>query len=247
MESPNRYKSSTGMTDMLFNLLVGFVFLFVIAFILINPPTKQSDVPTKAEFLIIIEWNEDFNDDVDLWVRDPNQITVSFLNKEGGLLNLEKDDLGYSNDVFRRPDGTTDVLRINREVVTVRGTQAGTYSIAAHIYNRGITNTLDANGVRVMGLAGEGTIKLTVIKVNPYREEYVAEYIYHRRREEILMIDMIVDNEGNVTGIEPLRKSMITGRNSNTVGPVGGGTPAGLQSNTRRDGTGATGSLTTIP
>ena len=63
----DRFKSTTGLNDLLFNLLVGFVFLFVVAFLLINPPTKKEEAPKKAEYLIIIEWDEGINDDVDLW------------------------------------------------------------------------------------------------------------------------------------------------------------------------------------
>jgi hypothetical protein len=225
MESPNRYKSSTGMTDLLFNLLVGFVFLFVVAFILINPPTKRNDIPTKAEYLIIIEWNEEFNDDVDLWVQDPNGVKVAFMNKEGGLLNLEKDDLGYSNDTFTRPDGTTDVLRINREVVTMRGTQAGTYSVSAHIYSRSVTRLAD--GV-VTADPGPGTIKFTLIKVNPYKESFIAEYEYTARRQEIPMIEFTLDDQGNIIDIQPLRRSIITGRAIHQSDAAGGSpnTPA---------------------
>ena len=92
----DRFRSTTGLNDLLFNLLVGFVFLFIVAFLLINPPTKKEDAPKKAEYLIIIEWDETANDDIDLWVQDPSGTTVSFTHKTGGLLNLEKDDLGMS-------------------------------------------------------------------------------------------------------------------------------------------------------
>ena len=61
----SRFKSTTGLNDLLFNLLVGFVFLFIVAFLLINPPTKKEDAPKKAEYLIIIEWDEGVNKAVD--------------------------------------------------------------------------------------------------------------------------------------------------------------------------------------
>ena len=84
----DRYRNNIGMTDMLFNMLLGFVFLFIIAFLLINPITKKSDAPKKAEFLIVIEWDEQLNDDIDL--RDPSGNKVSFTNKAAGLMNLKK-------------------------------------------------------------------------------------------------------------------------------------------------------------
>ena len=94
-----KYKSTVGFTDLLFNLLVGFVFLFIIAFILINPITKKADVPKKAEYMIVMEWPTEVADDIDLWVKDPEGNTVSFVKKENGYMNLEKDDLGHSNDM----------------------------------------------------------------------------------------------------------------------------------------------------
>ena len=61
--------SNLSFNDLLFNVLVGFVMLFVIAFLLINPITKKSDIPVKAEFLIVLSWPADAADDIDLWVQ----------------------------------------------------------------------------------------------------------------------------------------------------------------------------------
>ena len=74
LREPAKYKSTIGFTDLLFNLLVGFVFLFIIAFILINPITKKKDVPKKAEYMIIIEWPSMLVDDncVQLEAFDPD-------------------------------------------------------------------------------------------------------------------------------------------------------------------------------
>ena len=100
LDNKLKYKSSIGFTDLLFNLVIGFVYLFVIAFILINPVAKKGDVIKKAEYMVVIEWNHEYNDDIDLWVKDPAGNVVSFLRKSHGLMHLEKDDLGYSNDVY---------------------------------------------------------------------------------------------------------------------------------------------------
>ena len=84
LREPAKYKSTIGFTDLLFNLLVGFVFLFIIAFILINPITKKKDVPKKAEYMVVIEWESTSLDDIDLWVKAPDGKTVSFVKKEAG-------------------------------------------------------------------------------------------------------------------------------------------------------------------
>ena len=67
-----RYTSNTAFLDLLFNVLLGFVVLFVIALLMINPITKKNDIPTKAEFMIIVEWPWDINADIDTWVRGPD-------------------------------------------------------------------------------------------------------------------------------------------------------------------------------
>ena len=190
LKAPDRYKNSIGFTDMLFNLLLGFVFLFIIAFILINPITKKSDTPKKAEYLIVIEWDNDKNDDVDLWVRDPLGNTVSFVNRSGGLLNLEKDDLGKSNDSVVMPDGTVKVLNINREVVTIRGIVPGVYNVQAHIYSRKGIN--DDNTI--------GNINVKVIKVNPYGEVYQGTKPYSARGQQITMLNFKLDKDGKFLG-----------------------------------------------
>ena len=58
LREPAKYKSTIGFTDLLFNLLVGFVFLFIIAFILINPITKKKDVPKKQSTWLLLNGNQ---------------------------------------------------------------------------------------------------------------------------------------------------------------------------------------------
>ncbi|MDO6806188.1 hypothetical protein Q4595_27265, partial [Wenyingzhuangia sp. 1_MG-2023] len=43
-------------TDLLFNALLTFTFLFLVALILLNPPARTGIVDPKAEFLITVSW-----------------------------------------------------------------------------------------------------------------------------------------------------------------------------------------------
>jgi len=52
-------------TDLLFNTLLGFAFMFAIAFMLISTPEKAGDIESKAEILITIRWADKHPDDVD--------------------------------------------------------------------------------------------------------------------------------------------------------------------------------------
>ena len=208
----DRFSSTTGLSDLLFNLLIGFVFLFVVAFLLINPPTKKEDAPKKAEYLIIIEWQDNANDDVDLWVMDPRGITVSFTNKTGGLLNLEKDDLGASNDKWQKPDGTIVTIPINREVVTMRGIVPGRYQVAAHIYSRKVpmyTNASDAEAALNAVKDSDGLITATLVKINPYGEVYTRLRTYQVKGQVFTLFNFELDVDGKVTAIDESENNII--------------------------------------
>jgi len=126
-----KYKSTIGFTDLLFNILVGFAFLFIIAFLLIKPEAKKEDFERKAEFVVVMEWDHDQPDDIDLYVQDPTNSTVHFRLPITNFMYLDKDDLGYANDIVKNVDGTITKVNINREVVTIRGIIPGEYIINA--------------------------------------------------------------------------------------------------------------------
>ena len=80
MESHEKYKSTIGFIDILFNILVGFAFLFIVAFLLIKPEAKREDFDRRAQFVIIMEWDNTRVDDIDLYVQDPSGKIVHFRN-----------------------------------------------------------------------------------------------------------------------------------------------------------------------
>lgn len=209
----DRFKSTTGLNDLLFNLLVGFVFLFVVAFLLINPPTKKEEAPKKAEYLIVIEWDERSSDDIDLWVMDPNRTTVSFTRKEGGLLNLEKDDLGIANDQWITPQGERVTIPINREVVTMRGIVPGRYQIAAHVYS--YRNATKRVGGKNVPIEDDRTITATLIKINPYGEKYRIQKKYTQRGQQITLFNFELDDKGKLTLIDDRPNNIILRRGGN--------------------------------
>ena len=98
MQSHDKYKSTIGFIDILFNILVGFAFLFIVAFLLIKPEAKREDFDRKAEFIVVMEWDYERQDDIDLYVQDPSNTIVHFRN--GRLHHLDKDDLGKRNDTI---------------------------------------------------------------------------------------------------------------------------------------------------
>lgn len=207
-----KYKSSIGFTDLLFNLVIGFVYLFVIAFILINPVAKQGDVEKKAEYIVVIEWNHEYNDDIDLWIKDPAGNIVSFLTKSSGLMNLEKDDLGTSNDSIVT-NGDTKTIFLNREVVTLRGTIPGEYEVMAHVYNRKFTTY---KGSARQDLPGD--ILVSVIKINPYVEAYTSKRPYIETGQNISLVRFSVADNNAYLGHNENPSDFITRKGKSGIG-----------------------------
>ena len=208
MQSRNRYKSSIGFTDLLFNLVIGFVYLFMIAFILINPIAKNADIIKKAEYIIVIEWDQWRNDDIDLWVKDPHGNVVSFINPSAGVMNLEKDDLGYKMDVIQGSKDNFTIIDLNREVVTLRGVVPGEYQVMAHVYARKV-NIIDGKKVYEDN-TGEGTIRVQLIKINPYYEVYTNDYKYGLQGQQISLLRFTIGEKNHVTDINNTASSFIT-------------------------------------
>ena len=127
--SNEKYKSTIAFTDLLFNILVGFAFLFIIAFLLIKPEAKKENFDRKAEFVVIMEWDKEATGDIDLYVQDPTGAQCSFRLPVVNFMHLDKDDLGASNDTVINADGSSSTVRINREVITIRGIVEGEYII----------------------------------------------------------------------------------------------------------------------
>ena len=58
--------------DMLFNMLIAFVFCFIIALLAMNPTAlKTGDIPSKAEYIVTVSWPDYNPNDVDTWMQDP--------------------------------------------------------------------------------------------------------------------------------------------------------------------------------
>ena len=88
------YRSNVAFIDLLFNLLVGFTSLFIIALLLINPVAKTGKIEPEVEMIITTEWDKDSNNDIDIWVKGPNGPAVGYSGKDIGYIVLNRDDIG---------------------------------------------------------------------------------------------------------------------------------------------------------
>ena len=146
------YHTNLSFLDLLFNTLLCIAALFALSFVLINPSKKKNNVRMKAEFMITTTWPRDLDDDVDMYVEDPQGNLVAFMRREEGLMHLDRDDLGNRNDTIQTPFGEITYPE-NRESVTIRGSLPGEYVINVHMYHKETTEptTPIINGIIIDG------------------------------------------------------------------------------------------------
>jgi len=172
--------------DMLYLLALSFAVLLIYALIQIQPPAKKSEVERKAEFLIILEWDERSIADLDLWVMDPHNNIVWHRQKTGGFLHLDKDDLGQRNDKIMI-DGELKIIYLNREVVTIRGIVPGEYITNVHAYRKSKEVTVN------------GYVRL--LKLNPYVEYATEHFTIKNRGDEITVFRFYVNKDGYISDV----------------------------------------------
>jgi len=174
-------------TDLLFNALLGFTFLFLIAIMFMNPIAKQGNVSLKAEYIITITWPDHRPDDVDLWVEDPNGEVLSYINKDAGWLHLDRDDQGDITDTVII-DGKEVIYPVNQEVVTIRGIVAGEYTLNLYYYENRSEQPVDV------------TVKIE--KVNPtLRLVYFDEVRLEKIDEEKTVLRFTLGGDGEFMDI----------------------------------------------
>ena len=123
-----RDEGNDAFTDLLFNALLGFAFMFVTAFSLISDPNDRGKVDPNAEVLITVRWPDEHPDDIDTIVEDPRGDLVWYHNKDSGLMHLDRDDRGTFQDTLVM-DGKIVVSPINQETVSLRAIAPGEYVV----------------------------------------------------------------------------------------------------------------------
>ena len=183
-------------TDLLFNALLGFAFMFAIAFMLINSSQEEGNINTKAEVLISVQWPNEHPDDVDAVVEDPQGKLVWYHNRDSGLMHLDRDDRGNLADNINIK-GDVVSSPINQETVTVRGLQSGEYVINLLHYKSNFKEPLPV------------TVK--VEKLNPTVELiYYGQHFLNGVGDEITALRFLVNGDKEVAEINQLPKRLLT-------------------------------------
>ncbi len=193
---PQRVTEQDPFTDLLFNALLAFTFLFIVALIFLNPPAKTGIIDPKAEFIITTTWPDGNPDDIDTWVEDPDGNLLWFNNTALGLMHLDRDDRGMANDTIL-VNGEEISNPLNQEVVTIRGYVPGEYVVNLHYYESASDAPVD--------------VKVSLAKVNPRLEVvYYGEITLEDKGSEVTAVRFTVGKEGDVLDINTLQKSVVT-------------------------------------
>lgn len=211
LKPKKRFNTSFGFIDLLFNLLIGFVFLFVVSFMLINPVvTTTKLIDPKAEFMIIMTWPEKDTNDIDIWIRDDKNNFVSYVKTDNGYMHLDRDDLGQTNDIII-VDGKRHIDIYNQEVISIRQRLVGTYTINVFWYAKK-PDSLSKVPVRV-----------ELIQINPYIKLAVHNVILETPLAEKGVFKFRIDEIGMVENIESHTElwvlPLVLKRLSSAVGP----------------------------
>ena len=183
-------------TDLLFNALLGFAFMFAIAFMLINSSEETGNIRSNAEILISVQWPDEHPDDVDAIVEDPQGSLVWYHNRDSGLMHLDRDDRGNLADNLNI-NGEVVSNPINQETITVRGLQSGEYIINLLHYKSNFKEPLPV------------TVK--VEKLNPSVElVYYGEHYLNGVGDEMTALRFYVDSQKNISDLNQIPKRLIT-------------------------------------
>lgn len=182
-------------TDLLFNALLTFTFLFLISLLLINPPAKSGIINPKAEFLITVSWEDGNANDIDTWVQGPQNTRVWFKQTQNGLMHLDRDDRGLTNDT-QQVDGQEIVNPLNQEVVTIRGRPPGEFIVNVHYYK-----STDQLEVPVTIYVAEVNPTLTVL--------HYATLSLKQEGEEKTAVRFTLNAQGKVENINTLQTSLV--------------------------------------
>ena len=182
-------------TDLLFNVLLGLTYLFLIAIMFMNPEAKSGIIDPKAEYILTVSWADNNTDDIDTWVEDPEGHIIYFRNRDSGLIHLDRDDRGMLND-FITVAGKKVENPLNQEVVTIRGVVKGEYVVNLHYHTSTTGLPVDA--------------KVRLVKVNPKLEVvYYGTTTLDAMGHEKTVFRFSINRDGEVANINFLAKKLV--------------------------------------
>lgn len=146
------------MIDVLFLLLMTFVFMFIILIAILKTEESPHKITDRNQYVIKMTWTADSRVDLDLWMLLPNERAVGFRQKDVSGSFLQRDDLGLTNDVIVTPNGKTTYSPLNEETINIRTVIPGRHYINVHMFKSSEPPNTPI------------TVELSIIQVTPFKE-----------------------------------------------------------------------------
>ena len=197
--------------------------MFILAFMLINPIAKKHELDPKAEYLIIMTWDNKSMSDIDIWIMDDLDHVVSFRKKDQAMINLDRDDLGMVNDTYINARGVEVKRNYNREVVSIRTKDQRRYLVTVHYYNARGRGSVPQFGLNPTPEPGPGAgdsrlggphgpkanpaltptarekVKIQLLQLNPWTLLHEKTVVLDTEGQEMHIFEFEVDANENVT------------------------------------------------
>lgn len=161
--------------DLHLNLIIGFVSLFILCFILINPVAKTGKIDPVTQIMVTMRWDDNSRTDIDLWVKAPTK-TVGYTNKDGSYLILERDDLGITTDRYII-DGKEHTVKRNIETITINDIVPGEYVINIHFYGPSVSKDIEKVHVELLDLHPFSIVFAADTKVSYNEETTIVTFV----------------------------------------------------------------------
>ena len=196
MKTKRAYGCNTSFLDLLFNMLLAFTALFVLSFAMINQNKDQNkNTQIKAQYIITVTWPDDFDNDVDTYIEDPEDHLVCFRRREDGLMHLDRDDLGKRNDAVQI-NGKSVEYPYNRELVTIRTAVEGEYCINVHAYRFNDRRPCD--------------VTVQIEKLDPYSLVAINKATLLQSGDEKTVVRFKLNKKGEFLSTNTMQKKLVS-------------------------------------
>lgn len=189
-----RFFSFRPFIDVLFCCLL---MLVAILFLLKTEEEKTKARMPNVIYEVVLTWDAESADDLDLYVQSASGHVVSFNNREGGagsLISLDHDALGKrNNSLGEGQEGV--IVQAHEEVVSFRAVFEGENIVTVHVYSKRDDAPI------------KGTIKL--IKVKPYKEVVTKEITFESTGQEKTAFRFVTNKTGEVVEINELPAKLV--------------------------------------
>lgn len=181
-------------TDLLFNMLLGFILLFFIAILFLKTAEDHGKIDIEAEYVITVTWPDFSPDDIDTWIQDPQGEVIWYRNKSSSIVHLDRDDRGMLNDRLKLGDSIVE-NPLNQEVVAIRGMLPGEYIVNLHYYDSQTGNPVTAS--------------VKVARVNPvYTIAWYDTLTLNHKGEEKTALRFTLASDGSIGNINHLPRTL---------------------------------------